>query len=124
MAPGETEERTYSLKAEERNDIEVSEFISTLNDPKTESYSLALNADNEIYCGITVKNISNETLTSVNVVKLVPNAFNNIKILKSSTGNTKKGDVDDEGDQGVEWNIEELKPGEAEQLELRLDVKI
>jgi hypothetical protein len=119
LAPGEKEEKTYEVKEKAAQHIDVAEFISTVNDPDTESYSLVLDQDNEIFYSIIVTNITNETLKNVEIIKVIPDLFERAKVLK---GKAEEGDFD-EG-KGIKWVIEELKPKAEEKLELRLEVKV
>ncbi|MHA1111740.1 MAG: hypothetical protein ACTSRE_11605 [Promethearchaeota archaeon] len=119
LAPGEKEEKTYEVKEKAAQHIDIAEFISTLNDPDTESYSLVLDQDNEIYYSIVVTNITDETLKNVEVTKVIPDLFERAKVLK---GDAEEGDFD-EG-KGIKWVIEELKPKAEEKLELKLEVKV
>jgi hypothetical protein len=119
LAPGNKEEKTYEVKEKAARHIDVTEFISTLNDKDTESYSLVLDADNEIYFSINVTNITDETLENVVVTKLIPDLFDNAKVLR---GNAEVGNYD-EG-HGVKWEIKELKAKAEEKLELKLEVKV
>ena len=122
LAPGEKEEKTYEVKEKAARHIDVAEFISTLNDEDQESYSLVLDADNEIYYNITVTNTTDETLKNVELIKLIPDLFERAKVLRSSLGDTEEGTYD-EG-KGIKWVIEELKPKHEEKLELKLEVKV
>ncbi|MBN2156437.1 MAG: hypothetical protein JW776_10370 [Candidatus Lokiarchaeota archaeon] len=122
LAPGEKEEKTYEVKEKAARHIDVSEFISTLNDPDTESYSLVLDADNEIYYSIIVTNITDVKLENIEVTKLIPDLFERAKVLRSSSGKADEGNFD-EG-RGVKWVLEELKPNAEEKLELKLEVKV
>ena len=119
LAPGEKEEKTYEVKEKAAQHIDIAEFISTLNDPDTESYSLVLDQDNEIYYSIVVTNVTDETLKNVEVTKVIPDLFERAKVLK---GDAEEGDFD-EG-KGIKWVIEELKPKAEEKLELKLEVKV
>ncbi|MHA1727844.1 MAG: hypothetical protein ACTSWY_03850 [Promethearchaeota archaeon] len=123
LAAGDIEQRSYNLEKDSfSQSIEVNEFISTLNDPETESYSLTVNADNEIYCSIIIKNIAKDNISPITVNKIIPDLFDNVRIINSSSGSAEMGELN--GDKAIIWTIEEIKANAEEKLELRLDVKI
>jgi hypothetical protein len=123
LAPGKTEEVGYSLtKKELKPLVEIKEFISTLNDPKSESYSLVLNADNNIYTAITIKNLSDAKLTAVEVKKLIPAEFSKADIVHSSIGKTNIDNTDN-GKVAI-WTIEELGANAEQKIEIRTQVNI
>jgi hypothetical protein len=122
LAPGAKEEKSYEVKEKAARHIDVTEFISTLNDPETESYSLVLDEDNEIYYSILVTNTTDQQLENVEVIKLIPDLFERAKVLKSSLGEAKEGTFD-EG-KGIKWKFKELKAKQEAKLELKLGVKV
>ncbi len=122
LAPGEKEEKSYEVKEKAARHIDVTEFISTLNDPDTESYSLVLNADNEIYYSITVTNVTDHKLENVEIIKFIPDLFERARVERSTAGETDEGTFD-EG-KGIKWVIEELKAKAEEILELKLEVNV
>lgn len=122
LAAGSKSEQAYKVSAEAKPSIEIKEVISTLNDPNVESYALVLNADNDIYCGIQLKNIADKPLTNVVISKHIPEEFSDVKIGKSSVGSTDIEDVD--GKRSAVWKIEEFKAGAEAKLDLTLRVKV
>jgi len=123
LPPGKTSEIEYSLTKKDLAPIvEVKEFISTLNDPNSESYSLVLNQENKIYSAITVKNLSDAKLSNIEVTKLVPAEFNNADVVRSSIGKTDVDKTDD--GRSVIWKIEELNAGAEAKIEIRTEVEI
>ncbi len=122
LPPKKSEEINYSLNIDGKQDLEITEYISTLNDPETESYSLALNAQNEIYCAIQIKNISEDNLTNIKINKIIPELFEDVNINNSSLGAAEIGEY--EGNRAVEWTIEQIEPNDEAKIELRLDVNI
>lgn len=124
LPPGEIEKRNYNITvgAEGKQHIEVNEYISTLNDPNTESYSLTVNQDNEIYCGISIKNTSTNNLSNVKLRKMIPDIFDNVTIIKESSGTAEIGEYN--GEKAIFWSLEEIPSDGEQKLEIKLDVNI
>jgi hypothetical protein len=83
---------------------------------------LVLNAENDIYCGLHLKNIADNTLSNVVITKHIPEEFSDVKIGKSSVGSADIEDVD--GKRSAVWKIEEFKAGAEAKLDLTLRVKV
>ncbi|MBD3353226.1 MAG: hypothetical protein GF364_17230 [Candidatus Lokiarchaeota archaeon] len=121
LAPGEVEEQEYTIDAEIQNAVEVNEFISTLNDPEIMSYALVLNAENEIYVAITLKNTAEEAISNVSVKKFIPSEYENVEIIGSSLGEARYDSADENA---VIWEIENVEGYGEAKLELRLTVTV
>ena len=123
LASGDKEEVEYKIEGEGEQLIEITEYISTLNDPEIAAFNLVVGVENEIYAKITIKNIASENLTSIDVKKLVPEGFSDVEIVSSSIGETEEESDDDLG-RVISWKIEEIEPDQEETLELRLTVSV
>lgn len=121
LPAGEVDETEYEIEVEGQNVMEVSEFISTLNDPEIESYALVLNADNEIYCSINLKNTSEETISGIELKKMIPEDYDDVDIIGTSLG---EADYDTEEDRAILWKIDSMEGETEAKLELKLTVTI
>ena len=117
LDPQASNEFAYTFDATVDSDVTVEEFISTIGDPETESYSLAVNADNEVFMKIKIRNNASEDLTNLKVQKYLPNDFKDIDILNQSIGNIDVREDDDK--QFAEWIIDNL----AQNVEATLDLQ-
>jgi len=79
-------EKEYEIVGEAKPSLKVKEFISTINDEKTQSYSLANQKENTIYVKTEIENISNEEILNLVLLKEVHNAFEDPKIEKTDLG--------------------------------------
>ncbi|MHA1869352.1 MAG: hypothetical protein ACTSU2_13450 [Promethearchaeota archaeon] len=122
LAANTSEEISYSLNMEQLEPfVEVKEFISTLNDPEIESYSLALGSENNIYCGITLRNTTDKSLMNLVLEKEIPEGFENVEIISTSVGEAEK--QQDEINKVI-WRLEALEPDKEEKLELKMSINV
>lgn len=119
---GKSFEEEYTVYADVEPEIQISEFISTVNDPETESYALTLNADNEVYIKISVSNISNNELSNVVVKKELPAEFSDINIDNQTHGDAEITEEDYEN--VLLWKIEKFPEDETAELEISITVNI
>jgi len=119
--PGDTDETEYKVKQEPKNVLNVTEFLSTLNED-TASYSLIMGKKNEICVGVTIHNDSNEDLKNVEVHKYVPSAFENVDIIRKTDGSAEI--VKMNGERAVKWVIDELRAGRDEKLSLKFYITV
>ncbi|HME52784.1 MAG TPA: hypothetical protein VKM55_11245 [Candidatus Lokiarchaeia archaeon] len=121
LGQGEEKEIKYNLTAKKEklpSHLDIKEFISTVNDPQTESYALKLGEDQPIYFKITAKNVSDAQLTSVQVNKAINPGFSNLEILGTSGGEAKKEE------DSLTWTLQTIEAGAEAALEFRLTAHI
>ncbi|HUT80250.1 MAG TPA: hypothetical protein VMZ29_03530 [Candidatus Bathyarchaeia archaeon] len=122
LNPKAIHEIEYTFDAEIQPEISVKEFISTAGDPDIESYSLAVNAENEIYMRLILTNNSANDLTKIATYKIIPDEFSNIQILNQSLGEAEVKEKD--GKQVLFWYIEKLAQGVKAKIDLRVQVYV
>lgn len=122
LDPDTSKEFEYAFEGDVESKLAVEEFISTIGDPDTESYSLSVGAENEIFMRITIKNTEYEEVSSIGLFKFIPDEFTNPQILAQSIGNAEIKDKD--GKNYAHWEIEKLDGNEEATLDLRLNVYI
>ena len=119
LDPEKEQVKEYTIKTEKiQKHLEVTEFVSALNDPKTESYALKVGEDNKIYFKITVKNVSEAKLTELQVKKVISEGFSKVEVSGVSAGDTKQ----EEGN--LVWSIKELDTKAEATAEVRMVAKI
>jgi hypothetical protein len=119
--PGKTEETEYKVKDEPKNVLNVSEYLSTLDD-ETASYSLIMGKKNEIFVKVTIHNDSDGDLKNLEVYKFIPSEFEDVDVTKKTEGTTDI--VDMEGERAVKWVIDELGAGRDEILSLKFYITV
>lgn len=121
LPAGEVDETEYGIDVEGQNVLEVSEFISTLNDAEIESYALVLNADNEIYCALTLKNTAEDAVSNIELKKLIPEDYDDVDIIGTDLG---EADYDTGEERAIVWKIDEMEGLSEAKIELKLTVTI
>ncbi|MHA1220606.1 MAG: COG1470 family protein [Candidatus Heimdallarchaeota archaeon] len=122
LNPQTTEEFEYTFEADIEPDLAIKEFISTAGDPDVESYSLAINAENEIYMRIELTNKSANDMAKIATYKIIPEEFTNVQILGQSIGKAEVKEKD--GKQVLFWIIEDLEQSAEATLDLRVQAYI
>ena len=118
LAPNEESKTEYQLKAEKEPSIKLSEFISTINDPNTLTYSLNVDQDNIVYFKSTLKNTENYNIKNIVMKKELFQGYSDVQVLKSTPGDTKTEDGK------IIWEIPELDAGASAELEFTITVKL
>ncbi|MGC9781157.1 MAG: hypothetical protein HZR80_18085 [Candidatus Heimdallarchaeota archaeon] len=118
LNPQDIKEFEYTFEVEVEPEIEVHEFISTAGDTDIESYSLAVNAENEILIRIKLTSKASGELTKIAAYKVISEDFSNPQILSQTVGNAEIKDK--EGKQIVFWEIDKLVQDEEATLDLRV----
>ncbi len=119
--PGDTEETEYKVTQEPKNVLNVTEYLSTL-DEETASYSLIMGKKNEIFVSVTVHNDSDEDLKNLEIFKFIPSAYEDVDITRKTDGSAEIEDVEDE--RAVKWVIDELGAGRDEKLSLKFYITV
>ncbi|MBN1330273.1 MAG: hypothetical protein JXA54_12435 [Candidatus Heimdallarchaeota archaeon] len=112
----------YTFEADVEPEISVQEFISTVGDPDIESYSLAVNAENEIYMRLILSNDGTNDITKIATYKIIPDEFSNVQILNQSHGEAEIKEKD--GKKVIFWYIEKLPQGAKAKIDLRVQVYV
>ncbi len=120
LNPQTNHELEYTFEADVEPVISVKEFISTAGDPEIESYSLAVNAENEIYMRLIITNNGSDDLAKIAAYKIIPDDFSNAQILNQSLGESEIKEK--EGKQVLFWYIEKLAQGANAKLDFRVQV--
>lgn len=122
LDPNDSFEKEYQINVDVTPELEVKEFISTVNDPELQSFSLGINTDNEVYMKIQLTNTAENDLKNVELFKELSKIIDNIAISFTSHG---KAEVKKEDEiNKVYWNIESLEPNTEAIIELRVNVNI
>ncbi len=122
LEPNDSFEKEYQINVDVTPELEVKEFISTINDPELQSFSLGVNTDNEVYMKIQLLNTADNELKNIELFKELSNIVDNISISFTSHG---KAEVKREDDiNKVYWNIESLESNGEANIELRVNVNI
>jgi len=119
--PRDAEETEYKVKQEPKNVLNVTEFLSTL-DEDTASYSLIMGKKNEIFVAVTINNDSDEDLKNVELHKYVPSEFEDVDITRKTDGSAELVTMD--GERVVKWVIDELPAGRDEKLNLKFYITV
>jgi hypothetical protein len=134
LAPSAVQKIKYLPKLDVRRDIEITEFVSALNNPQIESYTLALNVDNEIYTSIALKNSGAEKIREIHVKKEIPSGFSRSSITKTDLGKTRtestkikyyneKSQIEEHDVNAIIWDIESLDPGVTVKMYLKFFIR-
>ncbi len=119
LEPEKDTQQEYTIKTEKiAKHLEVKEFVSAMNDPKTESYALKVGEDNKVYFKITLKNVSEAKLTDIEVKKAISEGFSDVDVEGKTAGETKK----EEG--SLVWTLKELEANSEASVEVRMIAKI
>ncbi|NHK30628.1 MAG: hypothetical protein FK730_04710 [Asgard group archaeon] len=122
LDPNDSFEKEYQIDVDVTPELEVKEFISTVNNPEEQSFSLGINTDNEVYMKIQLVNTANDELTNVELSKELSEIIENAKVSFTSHG---KAEVKKEYDTNtIFWNIESLGANAEANLELRVTINI
>jgi hypothetical protein len=118
LAPSEEKVIEYSIEEFEEPMIKVTEFVSTLNDEETESYSLSSGDDNVVLFKLTVLNKADYELKNVIIKKQIVEGFMDVKIDDPSIGSAEL-----EGD-SLDWTIETLDAESEATISITMSISI
>jgi hypothetical protein len=118
LDPKNSFEQDYSVDVDVTPELKVEEFISTVNDPETSSYSLAVNVDNEIYFKIHLANTADSELKNIIVEKSLAENFQNASVSSTSIGKAEMSDG------AINWTIDTLGANAEATLEVRATISI
>jgi hypothetical protein len=127
LEPEQPYEQEYEITADIEPELTIKEFISTVNDPDMECYSLAVNAENEVYIKVQLTNISENDLTKIQLRKELPSNFENVEISDQSMGEANIESSEEEFDEDSEvlvWDIESLEANEEANVEIRFSITV
>jgi hypothetical protein len=108
----------YKLAAEKEPSLKVTEFISTINDPETLTYSLNIDQDNVVYYKLKLTNTEEYAIQNISVKKELFEGYSDMQVLNTSIGDS----TTEEG--SLVWTIEELEVGSEQSIEFTLTVSI
>ncbi|TFF97546.1 MAG: hypothetical protein EU547_04000 [Promethearchaeota archaeon] len=138
----------FKLEEKAKNLLMIKEYINTLSDaedilsdsaieedlmvlreqrieededterPNLESFGIAINQLNTVTFAIAVYNLYEKPIKNLEIIKEIPNEFENINIADYSHGS-----VDKEGDE-INWTVDELEPESLAVLKVTADLTI
>ncbi len=118
IEPGAEEILEYEIEDFAPPALLLNEFISTMNDPETLSYTLTVSESTVVYFKITAKNTQDYPITEVKIKKEISEGFMDVDVLEASLGSHE---ID--GSELV-WSIETLEAGEEAEITLNMTVDI
>lgn len=118
IEPNGEEVLAYEIEDFETPALLLNQFISTMNDPETLSYTLTVSESTVVYFKITAKNIQDYPITGVTIKKEISEGFMDIDVLDSSLGSHEIDGND------LVWTIETLAAGEEAEIAFNLTVDI
>lgn len=118
LDPSEEKEYEYEIEQFEEPALKISEFVSTVNDEDTLSYSLSTGDTNKVLFKLILKNLMDYPLTNVVVKKEIQAGYSDVDVLGNSVGSV------DNDSEFIEWKIDNFAANAEAELKLNMSIQI
>ena len=118
LDPSEEKEYEYDIEQFEESALKITEFVSTVNDENTLSYSLATGDENKVLFKLILKNLMDYPLKNIIVKKEIQEGYTDFNLLGASLGST------DNDSEFIEWKIDTLSANAEAELKLNMNIQI
>ena len=118
LNPSEEKEYEYDIEQFEEPALKISEFVSTINDENTLSYSLSTGDTNKVLFKLILKNLMDYPLTNVVVKKEIQAGYSDVDVLGNSVGSV------DNDSEFIEWKIDNFAANAEAELKFNMSIQI
>jgi len=117
LDPQEEWVQDYEIEADKvKAPLEIKEEIDVLPDTEEKSHTLILDKEHNPVFTIEVSNTSEASVSNIELVKLIANEFDNVRINEDGLGKVEKGSGE------LTWKIDELGAGQSTTLEFTANI--
>ena len=118
LDPSEEKEYEYEIEQFKEPALKITEFVSTVNDEDTLSYSLATGDENKVLFKLILKNLMDYPLTNVVVKKEIQEGYTSFKLIGATLGSV------DNNSEFIEWKIDTFSASAEAELKLNMNIQI
>jgi uncharacterized repeat protein (TIGR01451 family) len=118
LDPSEEKEYEYDIEQFEEPALKISEFVSTINDEDTLTYSLSTGDENKVLFKLILKNLMDYPIKNIVVKKEIQEGYTDFNLIGASLGTT------DSDSEFIEWKIDTLSANSEAELKLNMNIRI
>jgi hypothetical protein len=115
-----TKDYKIEITSDDKPPIVLEETIDAFPESEEDSHTFLLNEEGksqDVKMNIKIENTSDSTVSTIVLTKAIPEDFKKMKVKGETKGSAGKED------EGIEWKVEELGPGESAELDLTAEVE-
>lgn len=118
LGPGEEQTYEYELTEGQKPQLDVKEFISTINDPEKKTYSLNIDQENQVLFKILLKNPEEYSIKNIIIEKTLIEGSTSVSVDSATVGDHSTDDGK------LKWEIEELGASDEAEIEFHMGIQV